>query len=268
MCRHCPVVPVYAGVFRVVAPDVVIDDVRRQVAAGAEHITFGDPDFFNGPGHACRVVEALHAQFPEVSYDVTIKVEHLLKHSDHLATLKRTGCAFVTSAVESLDDKVLESLDKGHTRADFLEVVRLMRSHDLPLAPTFIPFTPWTTLERYRELLATIAELQLIEAVAPVQLALRLLIPGGSRLLGLPDILRAIDNYDTEALAYRWRHQDSNIENLGNQVMRIVREDARARASRRATFLRIWKHVSSKRLPDEVLLPRTVIPYMEEPWFC
>jgi hypothetical protein len=41
------VVPVYNGVFRIVQRDVVLADIRQQVAMGAEHITFGDPDFFN-----------------------------------------------------------------------------------------------------------------------------------------------------------------------------------------------------------------------------
>ena len=268
MCRHCPVVPVYGGVFRVVPQDVVIEDVRRQVSAGAEHITFGDPDFFNGPSHGIRIVETMHAEFPRLTYDVTIKIEHLLKHRDHLAALKRTGCSFVTSAVESIDDSVLAKLDKGHTEADFVEAVRLMRANELPLAPTFIPFTPWTTVAGYRALLAAIAKLNLIDAVAPVQLALRLLITSGSRLLELDDIQRVVGEYDARALAYRWHHHEHTVDLMADEVMRIVREDARARAPRRATFRRIWEHFHSRPLHDEVLLPRTVIPYMEEPWFC
>ena len=97
MCRHCPVVPIYQGTFRVVQPEVVLADIRQQVAAGARHITFGDPDFFNGPGHAVKLVEALAREFDGVSYDVTIKVEHLLKHSDLLPVLKETGCLWVTT---------------------------------------------------------------------------------------------------------------------------------------------------------------------------
>ena len=123
LCRHCPIVPVYNGVFRIVQRDVVLEDIRRQVAAGAQHISFGDPDFFNGPAHALAVVAALHREFPRLSYDVTIKVEHLLRHAEHVERLRDTGCLFVTSAVESLDDAVLARLDKGHTRADFLDVV-------------------------------------------------------------------------------------------------------------------------------------------------
>ncbi len=38
----------------------------RQVDAGAEHITFGDPDFFNGPAHALAIVEAVHREFPRL----------------------------------------------------------------------------------------------------------------------------------------------------------------------------------------------------------
>src|SRR6202008_1252516 len=64
VCRHCPIVPVYEGAFRIVPLDVVMQDVAAQVGAGAEHISFGDPDFFNGPTHARRLVERLSAEFP------------------------------------------------------------------------------------------------------------------------------------------------------------------------------------------------------------
>ena len=121
LCRHCPVVPIYNGQFRVVQPDVVLADMEAQVAAGAEHITFGDPDFFNGPTHAMKIVTALHAKHPAVSYDVTIKIEHLLHHRGLVPRLAETGCAFVTSAVESVDDRVLALFDKGHTREDFVD---------------------------------------------------------------------------------------------------------------------------------------------------
>src|SRR4030095_14258447 len=88
LCRHCPIVPVYQGRFKAVPIEVVMQDIRAHVAARAEHITFGDPDFFNGPTHARRLVERLAAEFPQITYDVTIKVEHLLAHADLLAVLK------------------------------------------------------------------------------------------------------------------------------------------------------------------------------------
>ncbi len=69
------------------------------------------------PTHAMRIVDALHAAHPPVSYDVTIKVEHLLQHRDLLPRLAATGCVFVTSAVESVDDRVLRAARQGaHAR--------------------------------------------------------------------------------------------------------------------------------------------------------
>ena len=152
LCRHCPIVPVYNGAFRVIPVDVVMQDVAAQVAAGAEHISFGDPDFFNGPTHARRLVERLSAEFPQLTYDATIKIEHLLRHRELLPLLAASGCLFVTSAVESVDDAVLARLAKGHTAADFEEAVALCREAGLAIAPTFVAFTPWTTVESYLEL--------------------------------------------------------------------------------------------------------------------
>src|SRR5262249_20591775 len=156
LCRHCPIVPVYNGRFRVVQRDVVLEDIRRQVAAGAQHITFGDPDFFNGVTHAAQLVKSFHEEHPGLTYDVTIKVEHLLKYPERLPMLPETGCAFVTTAVESVDDDILRILDKGHTRDDFIRVVGTCRRAGVALAPTFVAFNPWITLEGYWDLLETI----------------------------------------------------------------------------------------------------------------
>jgi radical SAM superfamily enzyme YgiQ (UPF0313 family) len=265
LCRHCPVVQVYQGSFRVVQPDVVLSDIRQQVAAGAEHITFGDPDFFNGPTHALRIVEALHREWPSLSYDATIKIEHLLKHGELLPRLRATGCLFVTSAVESVDDTVLAKLDKGHTRADFIRVARAFRSCGLTLAPTFIPFTPWTTRESYRELLALLSELDLVEHVAPVQLALRLLIPRGSRLLELEDIQAVAREFDQPALLYRWRHPDREIDALAQQALRI----AASHGSRREIFGYLWNLVGDRPLSqNSQAQPAAAIPQLDEPWYC
>jgi radical SAM superfamily enzyme YgiQ (UPF0313 family) len=265
LCRHCPVVPVYQGSFRVVQPEVVLADIRQQVAAGAEHISFGDPDFFNGPTHAMRIVEALHREWPTISYDATIKIEHLLKHRELLPRLRETGCLFVTSAVESVDDAVLAKLDKGHTRADFIRVVEEFQSASLTLSPTFIPFTPWTTRESYRQLLEQLMELDLVEHVAPVQLALRLLIPRGSRLLELADVQAVLRAFDEPALLYRWQHPDPQVDALAAQALRV----AASHGSRREIFGYLWNLVGDRPLPEDFYLaPRTAIPYMDEPWFC
>jgi len=268
MCLHCPVVPVYNGTFRVVQADVVLEDIRRQVAAGAQHITFGDPDFFNGPTHALRVVEALHREWPSLTYDVTIKVEHLLRHRNLVPCLKATGCAFVTTAVESFEDAVLDRLAKGHTRTGFLEALALMRAVELPLAPTFIPFTPWTTHESYRGFLATLLDLELAEQVAPIQLAIRLLIPAGSLLFDLPEVRAIIDPFDHTALCYPWRNPDPAVDALCATIQDTIKREERRKTARRDIFHKIWDLTRCGDFPDIPLPARATIPYLTEPWYC
>ena len=267
LCRHCPIVPVYNGTFRVVEREIVLEDIRRQVAAGAEHITFGDPDFFNGPGHAVAIVEALHTAHPAITYDVTIKIEHLLRHQELLPVLKRTGCLFVTSAVESIDDAVLEKLAKGHTRADFIDAVRLMRGAGLTLAPTFVTFTPWTTWTGCRELLELLVDLDLVENVGPIQLAMRLLIPAGSLLLDLADIREIIGPFDPAALSYPWRHSDPSLDELCARIQKLIQHEERRKASRTEIFGKIWE-LAHDRAPEFHLASRATIPYLNEPWYC
>jgi radical SAM superfamily enzyme YgiQ (UPF0313 family) len=269
LCRHCPIVPVYNGLFRIVQKDVVLEDIRRQVEAGAEHITFGDPDFFNGPGHALAVVEGLNAAHPGLTYDVTIKVEHLLRHADMLPVLKRTGCLFVTSAVESIDDAVLERLAKGHTREDFIAAVRLMRAADLTLAPTFVTFTPWTTRAGYRELLELLLNLDMVDHVAPIQLAIRLLIPAGSRMMELPEVRGIVEPFDAGALVYPWKHPDSAMDRLCRDLQALIKAEDRRRTPRAQVFGRIWGLAHDRPLPENFdLVPRAAVPYLNEPWYC
>ncbi len=269
LCRHCPVVPVYQGQFRVVQSDVVLGDVRQQVAAGARHITFGDPDFFNGPTHARRIIEQLHREFPQLTYDVTIKVQHLLQNRELLPVLAATGCLFVTSAVESLDDSVLQKLEKHHTRVDFLEVVKLCCSAGLTFVPTFIAFTPWTTLTSYRDLLRTLAEEGLDASIAPVQLALRLLIPEGSRMLELSDVLDTVDHFDSQALVYRWRHRDPEVDALSSRLLKLVDKLQKGNATRQEIFAAVWQEASGAAPPEVYsLMPRATVPYLDEPWYC
>jgi radical SAM superfamily enzyme YgiQ (UPF0313 family) len=269
LCRHCPIVPVYDGQFRVVQREVVLADVAAQVAAGARHITFGDPDFFNGPTHAVRLVEALHAAHPGLSYDVTIKIEHLRRHRDLLHRLRDTGCLFVTSAVESVDDRVLEWLRKGHTRADFLEVVGLFRSIGLTLVPTFVAFHPWTTLEGYCDLLDTIERQHLVDHVAPIQLAIRLLIPQGSRMLELEAIRQAASSFDPKTLTFRWTHRDPEVDRLHEDVGSLV--GSRLTAGRRQLFDAISDRAHERAgvpRPRVPLVDRAAVPYLNEPWYC
>ena len=274
LCRHCPIVPVYKGVFRIVDRDVILADIRQQVAAGAQHITFGDPDFFNGVGHAIPLVDALHREFPQLTYDATIKVEHLLQSADLLPTLRQTGCLFIVSAVESLDDSVLRKLDKNHTRADFFRVVENCFRAGLTLQPTFVPFTPWTTMESCLDLFQQLHRLDLVEAVAPIQLAIRLLIPAGSKLLELDEMRRLVGPFDAKALVHPWKNSNPAVEALCEELQEIAAASEQLKRSRTATFERMWRaarlaaHQVAEEESTSARPSRATVPFLNEPWFC
>lgn len=272
LCRHCPVVPVYEGKFRIVPVDVVMADIAQQVEAGAQHISFGDPDFFNGPTHALKIGAALHSRFPQLSWDATIKIEHLLVHAELLPQLKRQGLLFVVSAVESVDDRILQYLDKGHTRVDFVAALALCRQLGIALAPSFVPFTPWTTLAGYRDLLASLLELNLVAAVPPVQLAIRLLVPQGSYLMRLAEFAARVGAFDQAMLGFPWKADDPAVDALQAEIMAWVMRAEKEKLPREEIFVGIWERTHATL--NEVAPPLdpvrfgAPIPRHSEPWYC
>jgi radical SAM superfamily enzyme YgiQ (UPF0313 family) len=273
-CLHCPIPPVYAGRFFVVPREVVIEDVRGLVAAGAGHITFGDPDFLNGPGHALKLVRALHAEHPTVSYDFTAKIEHLLRHRKLLPEFGATGCVFVVSAVESLSDVVLANLEKGHTRADVAVALDVVRRAGIGLRPSFVPFTPWATLDDYLELLEFVAAADLIDHVDPVQFTIRLLIPPGSAMLSNPSIKPFLGALDEARFTYRWTHPDARMDQLHRDVSTLVEAALESQEDPAVTFYRLRAlaaHHAGRPVSGGVRLPppeRPIPARLTEPWFC
>jgi len=258
-CRHCPVPVVYDGRIRVVPQDVVLADVEQLVAMGARHITFGDPDFLNGRKHSLSVVRAMHEHFPDLTFDCTTKVEHILELASVWPELARHGCLFVTSALECMNDDILARLDKGHTRADAANAVALLREHCIELRPSFLPFTPWTTERDVLDILDFVVEHDLIGNVDPVQYAIRLLLPEGSLLL--PDV--ETEGYDPEALTYAW---ESPLDELQRQLSEIVETGARNGEPIATTFYKVRQAVGA-----ETAIPMGSTegrPRLTEPWFC
>jgi radical SAM superfamily enzyme YgiQ (UPF0313 family) len=271
LCTHCPIPPVYGGRFFVVPEDVILEDIRQQVRAGAQHITFGDPDFLNGPGHALSVVRAMHAEFPDLTFDITTKVEHILKRGSILPELGRLGCLFAISAVESVSDTVLAVLEKNHTRADIEEAVRVLRSAGIAPRPTWVAFTPWTTLGDYLDMLAFIEENGLIDNVDPVQYTIRLLVPPGSYLLKRPEMQAHLGRLDQASFSYLWTHPDPHLDRLQKRVSALVEKDVHAGEDPAKTFYRVWSLAAGRNpltLVPALAPDRDRAPRLSEPWFC
>lgn len=274
-CLHCPIPPVYGGRFFVVPKEIVLEDIRDLVRRGATHITFGDPDFLNGPTHSLRIVRAMHEKFPQLTFDFTAKIEHILKRRSIFPELSTPGCIFMVSAVESLSDTVLTNLEKGHTRADVFEALAIVREAGIAFRPTWVAFTPWTTLDDYTDMIAFIEEEGLIDYVDPVQYTIRLLIPPGSALLSRPAIQPFLGPLDQASFFYPWTHPNPRMDRLYQSVRAIVERAARNNEDPAITFNHVRAAAYNARgdLVPVVnsytpLRERNRPPRLTEPWFC
>jgi radical SAM superfamily enzyme YgiQ (UPF0313 family) len=271
LCTHCPIPPVYGGRFFVLPQEVVLEDIRRQVKAGATHITFGDPDFLNGPSHSLRVVRAMHEEFPSLTFDFTAKVEHLLKRGEGLPEFAEAGCLFIITAVESLSDRVLTILDKQHTYEDVVAAVQLVRDAGIAPRPTWVSFTPWTTREDFLEVLEFVESNGLIDNIDAVQYSIRLLIPPGSWLADHEETLPHRGPLDEAAFTYRWKHPDPGMDQLQKDIAELVAKDAEDERDPAETFYSV-KELAHGRDPESFVcslpLERHRAPRLTESWFC
>ena len=273
-CRHCPITPVYEGRLRLARSQTVLADVDQLVQMGARHITFGDPDFFNAVPLSLGIVEEMHRLYPDLTFDATIKVEHLLEHAQALPRLRESGGLFLTSAFESCDDETLRLLDKGHTRADMERALDLVHDVGLAIRPTWLPFMPWTDVRGFVEILEFIETRGLVANVQPVQVALRLLLPPGSPLVEALREQGRLGPYDAAGLTYTWTNPDPRVATLQREVTGIV--EAAARRDERdnvAVFAEV-KRAAMQALtgldaPVGVApQPAGVVPGLTEAWFC
>jgi radical SAM superfamily enzyme YgiQ (UPF0313 family) len=256
MCRHCPIPSVYDGRIRIVGADTVLADVEQLVAMGARHITFGDPDFLNGRRHSLEIVRAMHERFPELTFDCTTKVEHVLEFAQVWPELAAAGCLFAVMAVEILNDEILARLDKGHSARDVEDAVALLREHGIEPRPSLMPFTPWTTREDVADVIRFVERHDLVGNVDPVQLTIRLLVPEGSLILDLPDFEH--DGYDPDALSYRWT---SELDPLQARLAATAEEGGDDAYARMRELV----------LGEPAQIPAGSVegrPRLTEPWFC
>ena len=274
-CRHCPVPTVYDGRIRIVQAETVLQDVERLAGMGARHITFGDPDFLNGWRHSVTIVRLLHEQHPELTFDCTTKVEHVLEHAGVWEEMAASGCLFVVCALESVNDEILVRLDKGHTTAEAVLAIDLLREHSIETRPSFMPFTPWTTPRDVLEILDFVAAHDLVANVDPVQYTIRLLVPEGSLLLERKDLREHLGPYQAERLSYPWRSADPAADRLQARLSALVQQSAAAPEATGLTFARIRAAVreatGEPNVPEPEAIPMGSTegrPRLTEPWFC
>jgi radical SAM superfamily enzyme YgiQ (UPF0313 family) len=266
MCRHCPVPSVYDGRIRIVGAGTVLEDIAQLVEMGARHITFGDPDFLNGRKHSLAVVRAMHERFPELTFDCTVKVEHVLEFPAVWPELARSGCLFVVTALECVNDAILDRLDKGHTAREAADAIALLREHGIEPRPSFMPFTPWTTTDDVVELLDFVAAHDLIGNVDPVQYTIRLLLPEGSLLLDHSDMRPYLGSYDAERLSWSWSAAEPEVDELQARLAALVEGATAAGEPPARTYERVRAEVGAEGQIEAGSSEGR--PRLTEPWFC
>ncbi|WP_298335414.1 radical SAM protein [Ferrimicrobium sp.] len=267
-CLHCPVAATWNGRIAINDAEAVITDGLAQIEAGAQHLSFGDPDFLNAPKHSLKVLATLAEKAPWVTFDITTKIAEILRHRDLIPTLAASHVNFVISAVESLNDDVLSHLDKGHTGADVPVARDLLYANGIALHPTFVPFTPWTTMRDLVDIVDFIVDSDLVEVVEPIQYSIELLTPTNS-LLPVNDT--DFGPYDARVMGYTVRYHDERLPYLRDRLYQLAAQAGED--SFGTTFTQIYAATyEANGLPTpsaptpRVRAPSTAI--MSEPWFC
>lgn len=270
-CRHCPVPAAYDGRIRIVDADTVLSDIDALVGAGAGHITFGDPDFLNGINHSMRVVREMHERHPHLTFDVTTKVEHILRYRDIWPEMVGAGLAFVISAFETTNDRILQLLDKGHTGQDMADAIHLLRADGIEIRPSWLPFTPWTTVQDLVDIVDFVTMHDLFGNIDPVQMSIRLLIPNGSLMLEVPELAPHLGPFDPDALGYQWAAVDPAADALQSDLALIAAAAADHGTEPMAVLDRMWRAIADAAGTPPVAIPAgatTGRPRSTEPWFC
>ena len=268
-CTHCPVPIEFKGMFKTFGTEKIITDVTNQVEEGAKHISFNDPDFFNGPKHALKILQLLNEKHPSITYDSTIKVEHILKYPDYFQELKNLNMLFVISAFETTNDHVLNILQKNHSFNDLNKAVELSLENNIDIRPTWMPFSPWTEQNDLISIIKLIENYKLRETVDPIQLTIKLLVPKNSLILKRPEMKEYLLDYDPASFSYAWQYKFPNIDNIQNELFTyVLQHESENEYTQYLGLVDILESHTNETLLNSEKYSQRIVPKLSETWFC
>jgi len=268
-CTHCPVPIEFKGMFKTFGTEKIITDVTNQVEEGAKHISFNDPDFFNGPKHALKILQLLNEKHPSITYDSTIKVEHILKYPDYFQELKNLNMLFVISAFETTNDHVLNILQKNHSFNDLNKAVELSLENKIDIRPTWMPFSPWTEQNDLISIIKLIENYKLRETVDPIQLTIKLLVPKNSLILKRPEMKEYLLDYDPSSFSYAWKYKFPNIDNIQNELFTyVLQHESENEYTQYLGLVDILESHTNETLLNSEKYSQRIVPKLSETWFC
>jgi hopanoid C-3 methylase len=216
-CLYCAVFAAYDGKVLLIPEEIVVEDVRQCVEGGMTHLTFIDADFFNAKYHGIKVLRKLHQEFPDLTYDFTTRVDHLLENQETIREMSDLGVRFITSALEFPSEEVLNVLVKEISLDEVRQAIRFLRTTNIKLNPTFILFNPWIRLEDLVAFHTFVDENDLDTIIDPIQYETRLHLYKGSPLLQIPSV-QQLDLTEQE-FHMDWKHPDTRVDALYEQTV-------------------------------------------------
>ena len=268
-CTHCPVPISFNGSFKTYSLEKIVSDVENQVKQGAKHISFNDPDFFNGPIHALKILESLNEKFPSITYDSTIKVEHIIKYKKYFKELSSLNMVFVISAFETTNDLVLSILEKNHTSHDLNNSIEISQDFGIDIRPTWMPFSPWTELKDLSNIVKLIEKYELRETVDPIQLTIKLLIPKHSLIIKKPEINKYLGNYEKNSLSFKWKYENNDVEKLQSSLFDFILNNSELDDHKQYLgMVNIIEKCTDTKLLTNSSYDFKNVPKLSETWFC
>ncbi|MFB4212861.1 RCCLKC-tail radical SAM protein [Shouchella sp. 1P09AA] len=221
-CLYCSVFAAYGGKVLLIPEDIVINDVRNLVEDGMTHLTFVDADFFNAKYHGIKIIRALNKEFPNLTYDFTTRVDHILENKETLVELRNLGVKFITSALEFPSEQVLDEVAKETSVTDIEDAIWYLKDIGIKLNPTFIMFNPWTSLDDLTHFRSFVDKNDLNQYIDPIQYETRLYLYKGSPLLNQQSI-KNLDLTEHE-FHFDWKHPNQEVDELYYEMLTPAEE--------------------------------------------
>jgi hypothetical protein len=148
--------------------------------------------------------------------------------------------------------------------------VGILKDAGLAVQPTWMPFTPWTSLQDYLDLLAWIRAQDLIPSVPIVQLCIRMLVPPESALLNHSDAPTWRGTLSAKDFTYQWQHPDPRLDDLQQQVAALAEHATDNAYTNFAAVEEAAYRVAEQPIPrwSPPTLYQPPPPRLTEDWFC
>lgn len=147
--------------------DLVLQDVEKALASGAEGIFLIDEEPFADPRRLRAFVEGIEQRGLSFTWFTNARASDLREDRitpELVKRLKRSGCQFLGIGAESGSERILKKLDKRITSQDTLNAARLLGQADMRGNFSFMVGLPGETREDMLKTFRLIEEIKTIDS--------------------------------------------------------------------------------------------------------